>query len=207
VQLLPAGNFAGYKEIHMTRCSLSKKLTVRSDRGYVVAPPETFSTGFFEQTQTGMAPVADSAVIEASLAILAKRVARGSVLSSPSAVKNFLVTRLVDLEYEIFGVVLLTTRHHLIDFVELFRGTLDGASVAPREVLKLVLGDGLTVHSLQKVLLIVQCGREIRLNGGITVVPRIGAPTGAANPWSAMGIEDVRGERFFTLSCGNIASH
>jgi hypothetical protein len=36
-------------------------------------------------------------------------------------------------------VVLLTTRHHLIDFVELFRGTLDGASVAPREVLKLVL--------------------------------------------------------------------
>jgi DNA repair protein RadC len=139
VQLLPAGHFAGYKEIHMTRRSLSKKLAVRSDRGYVVAPPETFSTGFFEQTKTGMAPVADSAVIEASLAILAKRVARGSVLSSPSAVKNFLVTRLADLEHEIFGVLLLTTRHHLIDFVELFRGTLDGANVAPREVLKLVL--------------------------------------------------------------------
>jgi DNA repair protein RadC len=61
------------------------------------------------------------------------------VLSSPSDVKNFLVTRLADLEHEIFGVLLLTTRHHLIDFVELFRGTLDGASVAPREVLKLVL--------------------------------------------------------------------
>jgi len=51
-------------------------------------------------------------------------VARGSVLSSPSTVKNFLVTRLADLEHEIFGVLLLTTRHHLIDFVELFRGTL-----------------------------------------------------------------------------------
>ena len=59
----------------------------------------------------------------------------------------------------------------------------------------------------KSVLLIVQCGREIRLDGGITVVLRIGAPTGAANPWSAIGIEDVRGERFFTLSCGNIASH
>ena len=61
--------------------SLVRKLP----RGYVAAPPETFSTGFFEQTETGIAPVADSAVIEASLAILAKRVARGSVLSSPSA--------------------------------------------------------------------------------------------------------------------------
>ena len=81
----------------MTRRSLSKKLAVRSDRGCVEAPPETFSTGFFEQTKTGIAPVADSAVIEASLAILAKRVVRGSVLSSPSAVKHFLVTRLADL--------------------------------------------------------------------------------------------------------------
>ena len=36
-------------------------------------------------------------------------------------------------------MLLLTTRHHLIDFVELFRGTLDGANVAPREVVKLVL--------------------------------------------------------------------
>jgi len=139
VRVLPAGHFAGDKETHMTHRSLSKKLAVRSDRGCVEAPPETFSTGFFEQTATGIAPVADSAVIEASLAILAKRVARGSVLSSPSTVKNFLVTRLADLEHEIFGVLLLTTRHQLIDFVELFRGTLDGANVAPREVVKLVL--------------------------------------------------------------------
>jgi DNA repair protein RadC len=139
VRVLPAGHFAGYKEIHMTRRSLSKKLAVRSDRGYIAAPPETFSTAFFEQTETGIAPVSDSAVIEASLAILARRVARGSVLSSPSAVKHFLVTRLADLEHEIFGVILLDTRHHLIDFVELFRGTLDGANVAPREVVKLVL--------------------------------------------------------------------
>ncbi len=123
----------------MTRRSLSKKLAVRSDRGYVVAPPETFSTRFFEQTETGIVPVTDSAVVEASLTILAKRVARGSVLSSPSTVKNYLVTRLADLEHEVFGVLLLTTRHHLIDFVELFRGTLDGANVAPREVVKLVL--------------------------------------------------------------------
>ena len=123
----------------MTHRSLSKKLAVRSDRGSTVVAPETFSSGFFAQTTDGMVPVGDSAVIEASLAILAKRVARGPVLSSPSAVKNFLITRLADIEHEIFGLVLLNTRHHLIDFVELFRGTLDGATVVPREVVKLVL--------------------------------------------------------------------
>jgi DNA repair protein RadC len=139
VQVIPAGHFAGDKETHMTRRSLSKKLAIRSDRGCVVTPPETFSTRFFEQTQAGIVPVADSAVIEASLAILAKRVTRGSVLNSPSTVRHFLVTRLADLEYEIFGILLLDTRYQLLDFVELFRGTLDGANVAPREVVKLVL--------------------------------------------------------------------
>jgi DNA repair protein RadC len=54
-------------------------------------------------------------------------------------VKEFLTLRLSDLQHEIFGVMLLTTRHTLIDFVELFRGTLDGASVHPRELVKLAL--------------------------------------------------------------------
>jgi DNA repair protein RadC len=34
---------------------------------------------------------------------------------------------------------LLDTRHRLIEYVELFRGTIDGASVHPREVVKLAL--------------------------------------------------------------------
>ena len=126
----------------MTHRSLSKKLAVRSDRGYVVTPPETFSTSFLEHTPAGLAPIADSAVIEAALSILAKRVARGSILSSPRTVKDFLVTRLADLQHEVFGAILLTTRHHVIDCVELFRGTTDGASVYPKEVCKLALARG-----------------------------------------------------------------
>lgn len=137
--LFPTGNYAGYKEKIMTRCSLAKSLAVRSDRGHVVTPAPAFSTGFLEQKADGLAPVSDTAVIEAALSILAKRVARGSVMSSPQAVKEFLTLRLSDLQHEIFGVMLLTTRHTLIDFVELFRGTLDGASVHPRELVKLAL--------------------------------------------------------------------
>jgi DNA repair protein RadC len=34
---------------------------------------------------------------------------------------------------------LLDKRHRLIEYVELFRGTIDGASVHPREVVKLAL--------------------------------------------------------------------
>ncbi len=40
------------------------------------------------------------------------------------------------LEHEVFSALLLDTRHRLIAYVELFRGTIDGASVHPREVVK-----------------------------------------------------------------------
>ena len=43
------------------------------------------------------------------------------------------------LDYEVFGLVLADQRHKVIECVELFRGTIDGASVYPREIVKLVL--------------------------------------------------------------------
>jgi hypothetical protein len=43
------------------------------------------------------------------------------------------------LDYEVFGLVLADKRHKVIECVELFRGTIDGASVYPREIVKLVL--------------------------------------------------------------------
>jgi DNA repair protein RadC len=43
------------------------------------------------------------------------------------------------LDYEVFGLVLADKRYKVIECVELFRGTIDGASVYPREIVKLVL--------------------------------------------------------------------
>jgi DNA repair protein RadC len=47
--------------------------------------------------------------------------------------------QLADRAYEVFAVLLLDSQHRVIQFVELFRGTLDAASVYPREVVRLVL--------------------------------------------------------------------
>lgn len=60
----------------------------------------------------------------------------GSALSNPRATREFLRMRLRDLPHEIFGCVYLDNRNRVIAFAELFRGTIDGASVHPREVVK-----------------------------------------------------------------------
>lgn len=62
-------------------------------------------------------------------------------LESPAATRNFLIAQLRDLPYEVFCLLTLDSRHRLIAFDELFRGTIDGASVHPREVVR---------HALQR---------------------------------------------------------
>jgi DNA repair protein RadC len=57
-------------------------------------------------------------------------------LSSPRAAADFLTLKLGDRDFETFCCLFLDNRHRLIEFVELFRGTLDGASVHPREVVR-----------------------------------------------------------------------
>jgi DNA repair protein RadC len=84
-------------------------------------------------------PAAHEEILQAARDVLSRKVRRGTSLHSPPLVKNFLSVKLGDLEHEIFCVLLLDKRHRLIEYVELFRGTIDGASVYPREVVKLAL--------------------------------------------------------------------
>jgi DNA repair protein RadC len=63
----------------------------------------------------------------------------GSALANPRATRDFLRVRLRDLPHEVFCCVFLDNRHRVIAFEELFRGTIDGASVHPREVVKQAL--------------------------------------------------------------------
>ena len=60
----------------------------------------------------------------------------GSTIRSPADTEDFLKARLSDLEHESFCVIYLDNRHRVIQFEELFRGTIDGTSVYPREVVK-----------------------------------------------------------------------
>jgi DNA repair protein RadC len=64
------------------------------------------------------------------------RVRRGTSLSSPKATRDYLALKLGTLEREVFAVIFLDKRHRLISYQEMFQGTIDGASVHPREVVK-----------------------------------------------------------------------
>jgi DNA repair protein RadC len=87
-------------------------------------------------------PATTEQILAAARAALAHRVRRGASLESPQKVREYLTVRLGHLDYEIFGVILVDQRHRVIEYVELFRGTIDGASVYPREVVKLALEKG-----------------------------------------------------------------
>jgi DNA repair protein RadC len=63
----------------------------------------------------------------------------GPLLSSPKATRDYLSARLRHLEHEVFCCLYLDKRHRLMHCEELFRGTIDGASVHPREIVKLAL--------------------------------------------------------------------
>ena len=63
----------------------------------------------------------------------------GQAIRSPADTENFLMARLRDLPHEMFCCIYLDNRHRIISFEELFRGTIDGTSVYPREVVKQAL--------------------------------------------------------------------
>ena len=116
-----------------------KSLNHRSDCGALSPPAESFSTNFVRDAVTGLASVPDSEIIEAALKILSMRMSRGSLLSSPKAAREYLALRFGNVEQEVFSAIYLTKRHQVIACEELFRGTVDGASVHPRIVVKQAL--------------------------------------------------------------------
>ena len=75
--------------------------------------------------------------IRRALDILRRRLREpGETVTSPQASAKFLQLQLGEREQEVFGVLFLDTRHRIIAFEELFYGTIDGATVHPREIVK-----------------------------------------------------------------------
>src|SRR6202034_2149220 len=79
------------------------------------------------------------AAVELARRHYAEAMRAGPPLDSPQATREFLIRRLRDTPHELFCCLHLDNRHRLIAFDELFRGTIDGASVHPREVVKQAL--------------------------------------------------------------------
>ena len=76
------------------------------------------------------------AALELGDRFLAAGLERGEALTDPAKAGDYLTRRLRALPYEVFACLFLDTRHRVIAFEELFRGTLDGAEVHPREVVQ-----------------------------------------------------------------------
>lgn len=76
------------------------------------------------------------AVLELAHRHLGEQLQRGDALTDPAMTRQYLTTRLREYQYEVFACLFLDNRHRILGFEELFRGTINGASVHPREVVR-----------------------------------------------------------------------
>jgi DNA repair protein RadC len=86
-------------------------------------------------TDTCRPALADE-VLQAAERLLRLAVHERDLLDAPGTVRDFLRVSLGLLEHEVFSILLLDAQNRLIEYVELFRGTLTQTSVYPREVVR-----------------------------------------------------------------------
>lgn len=91
----------------------------------------------------------DDSIIEQAIKLIQSKLKTpGKALTSPNRVREFLILHLAQLKEEHFSMILLDNQNRVIGFENIFRGTIDGASVYPREVVKTVLA-----HNAASVIL------------------------------------------------------
>jgi len=79
------------------------------------------------------------AVLEIARRHLAESLQQGELLNSAESAKQYVLAQLRHRRQEVFAVLFLDSQHRLLAFEEMFYGTVDGASVYPREVVKQAL--------------------------------------------------------------------
>lgn len=84
-------------------------------------------------------PLTAHQVLEKAAEILADQFKREGHMDSPQTTKAYLTYKLVGNTREVFALLLLDSSHRLIEYRELFHGSIDSASVHPREIVRTVL--------------------------------------------------------------------
>jgi DNA repair protein RadC len=136
----------------------------------------------------------DDQIIQKALTILSQRLCNGKPLTSPTDTKDYLKLKLAPHDREVFAVIFLTNQHQVIAYEEMFQGTLDGASVHPREVVR----------------------RAMHHNAGAVIFAH-NHPSGVAEPSSAdvrittklqdaLGYVETRVLDHLVVSCGDVTS-
>ena len=92
------------------------------------------------QPGIGVAKAASLAAMkELSLRQLMEGLKSRDILTSSAATRDYLRARFKSCEREVFSCLFLNNQHHVMELEELFKGTIDGAAVYPREVVKRAL--------------------------------------------------------------------
>ena len=133
---------AGKSAVDLARHLLSK---FGSLRALLEADQPTFSG------ELGLGPAKFAqlqAVQEMNRRHLAERLRVRSALENPQAVRDYLKSMLRHEQQEVFGCLFLDSRHQVLSFEALFRGSIDSTSVHPREVVKRAL-----VHNAAALIL------------------------------------------------------
>ena len=121
-----------------TAVDLARELL--DDFGSLQTMLEADQTRFCQGKGLGNAKYAQlQAVVEMAKRHYVEILQRGDALTSPEATRAFLSAQLRGYKYEVFACLFLDNQHRVILFEELFTGTIDGASVYPREVVKKAL--------------------------------------------------------------------
>lgn len=79
------------------------------------------------------------AVLELAQRHLENLLQRGDVISNPADTRRYLMARMRHHAHEVFSCLFLDNKHRVIQYEELFFGTIDSSSVHPRQVLKRAL--------------------------------------------------------------------
>ncbi len=94
-------------------------------------PKVVYAAAPFEQASH------EAAILKEAAEILKRRMMRKTdSIESPTVITDYLTAHIAHLGHETFGIVMLDNSNRIIDTVELFRGTINAASVYPREIVK-----------------------------------------------------------------------
>jgi len=127
--------FIGSGRRGLTAVDLGRELLAAA--GSLKALLDQDATQLVQQPGLGAATACSlHAALELGRRYLASELQRPDALVHPSACADYLRSRIGAHPYEVFACLFLDQRHRVIAFEELFRGSIDGASVHPREVVR-----------------------------------------------------------------------
>lgn len=93
------------------------------------------TSGYFQVLR----PVTTDEILTMARKLIKRQFVRGKALTSPDLTRDFLMLELALLEHEAFYCLFLDNQHRVLKAECCFQGTIDGANVYPREVVKRAL--------------------------------------------------------------------